>query len=247
MSPDAVPLDDVRLTGGADIRQWPITTLITRLITSGGGLEADFSKKASGWPDVIPPGWDGPIYYTVWLGAMLPDGLHLAASLVSYRGQPGAGAGDVTNISQYSANLWYLDPALKGHTVTEGETLYLLVTAGGYRGLSVTTVQERSNLVAFTASSTARTFTYDDPPPPPPPPPPSDVVQQLALLTRGLDSLDLAFHEAMRTFDTTVNALQQRIAALEGQHIPTGCTASATLWGVRVPVACKLTYDKDTV
>jgi len=122
------------------------------------------------------------------LGGKLSDGVHLSASLNVYRGQGGSGAGDVTNIGQYSQNLWYLDPALKAHVVTEGETLYLMVTAGGLRGISAVSVEERSNIVAFTASSSPKTFTFSDTPPTPPQPGPQPPVDQSAILAR-LDTM----------------------------------------------------------
>jgi hypothetical protein len=163
---DATDPSSVIINGGADVRSWAVTTTITALSTSQQGIEAMFSKRqGSDWPDVIPSGWAGPVYYTVWLGTRLSNGVHLAASLNVYRGQAGSGAGDVTNIGQYSQNLWYLDGELKSHVVTEGETLYLMVTAGGMRGTSAVTVQERSNIVAFQASSQPRTFMFSAPPP----------------------------------------------------------------------------------
>lgn len=172
---DAIDLPSSVLVGGAEVRGWPVTTTITAFSTSPQGIEVLFSKRqGSDWPDVIPAGWVGPVYYTVWLGTRLPDRVHLAASLNVYRGQLGAGAGDVTNIGQYSQNLWYLDDGLKTHVVSEGETLYLMVTAGGLRGANAVSVQERSNVVAFTASSMPRSFSYAVVPPPivtPPPPP----------------------------------------------------------------------------
>jgi hypothetical protein len=256
---DVLPLASAILTGGADIRAWPITTTITRLSTGVNGLDAAFDKKGNGsWPDIVPPGWTGPIYYTVWLGAMLADGLHLAASLVSYRGQQsngveGAGAGDVTNIGQYSQNLWYLDPALKAHIVTEGETLYLLVTAGGFRGLSVVTVQERSQLVAFQASSTPRTFLYEATTPPPlpptplPPPTGGDTADPIAELTQSVEGLERAWRSLSLRVDAlreTLDALDARLVAREVQPIPTGCSGSVNLGFTRVYVSCTLQYKE---
>lgn len=161
---DAINLASALINGGADPRAWPATKAITGLRTGTGGIDVDFD--GADWPDIKPAGWDGPVYYTLWLGCALDDGVHLAASLNVYRGQQGAGAGDVTNIGQYSANLWYLDPALKAHGVKEGDTLYAMVTAGGLRGVSAVSVQQRSNVVAFTANSHAMAFTYDAAQPP---------------------------------------------------------------------------------
>lgn len=192
---DAIDLSTAILP--AAVQSWPATTAITSLTTSANGLDIAFSKRDSpDWPDIIPTGWAGPVYYTVWLGAALSDGVHFAPSLNVFRGQPaGSGAGDVTNIGQYSQNLWYLDPELKAHVVTDGETLYLMVTAGGLRGISAPTVHERSNVVAFKASSVPKVFTFSDvptpvdPPVPPTPPVPDQVLG--AILTK-LNDLEVA-------------------------------------------------------
>lgn len=236
---DAVPIDQVRLAGGADVHGWPATTTITSLSTSAQGLDAPFSKRQGmDWPDVIPAGWTGPVYYTVWLGTRLADGVHLAASLNVYRGQPpGSGAGDVTNIEQYSQNLWYLDGDLKTHVTQNGETLYLMVTAGGLRGVSAISVQERSNIVAFTASSVPRTFTYDTMPPPvmtppQPPPAPPPVVPPPVDLTPRLEALEARVAQ----LEQQHAAIEARTTALEAKTIYTQCRASV----LGIAVSCRL-------
>lgn len=211
---DAIDLSRASLNGGADVRAWPVTTTITGLSTSPQGMEATFSKRQGfDWPDVIPTGWQGPVYYTVWLGTRLQDGVHLAASLNVYRGQIGSGSGDVTNIGQYSLNLWYLDEALKAHVVTEGETLYLMVTAGGLRGANAVSVAERSNVVAFQASSVPRAFSYAAPPPvviPPPVVTPPPVVAPPPLPSADLSAI-------IQQASINQAALMAELAALRSQ------------------------------
>lgn len=230
---DAVPIGQARLTGGANVSAWPATTTITSLSTGALGLEAQFSKRqGADWPDIIPAGWSGPVYYTVWLGTRLADGVHLAAALNVYRGQVGSGAGDVTNIGQYSQNLWYLDGELKRHVTQEGETLYLMLTAGGLRGVSAVTVQERSNIVAFTASGTPRTFTYTAEPPPVVTPPPVIPPDPVPDLTDRVEHLE----ELLAHFQQSVIAIEGRVTALEARPIYTQCQASV----FRIAVSCTL-------
>ena len=59
----------VTASSPADVANWPVTTLITTLDLRNDGAFVDFSKKDGPWrwPDVTPPGWDGPIQYTLWL------------------------------------------------------------------------------------------------------------------------------------------------------------------------------------
>ena len=74
--PPAAPIDGIDLHGvtvtassPADVANWPVTTLITTLDLRSDGAFVNFSKKDGPyrWPDVTPPGWDGPIQYTLWL------------------------------------------------------------------------------------------------------------------------------------------------------------------------------------
>jgi hypothetical protein len=75
---DAGVLDGEAVLAGAevfnsppDVASWSVTTEITRIEmrdSSAGddaGLSFRFSARDS-WPDYTPPGWDGPIQYTVW-------------------------------------------------------------------------------------------------------------------------------------------------------------------------------------
>jgi hypothetical protein len=66
------------------IVDWPETTRITLLEFKGGpeevsGIRVEFSKKngPGRWPDVVPPGWAGPLQYC--LGMVLKiDGKYYA-------------------------------------------------------------------------------------------------------------------------------------------------------------------------
>jgi hypothetical protein len=173
--------------------------------------------------------------------------VHLAAALNVYRGQVGAGAGDVTNVAQYSRNLWYLDPSLGGHVTQEGETLYLMLTAGGLRGTSAVSVQERSNIVAFTASSSPRTFTYTAVPPPvvtppqvvTPPPMPSDPVPDLTDRVEHLEELLAHLQQSVLAIEGRTTALETQVIALAARPTFTSCSASINV-GARIPLSCSL-------
>lgn len=150
---DAFNLSTVVWTGGGgDVGRWPITTAITRLALTSAGFDIDFSKKQGlgAWPMSEPPkGWDGGLSWTLWAGQLLADGtIHMVAILDSWAGEAIAG-GPVTTPSHWPQNLWYLDPAMKFHQPAVGEPIAFLVTAGGLRGLSMVTVQERSNVVVI--------------------------------------------------------------------------------------------------
>lgn len=204
---DAVDISTVILTP-PDVRDFPVTKAITALTANADGLTVQFDGNS--WPDIVPAGWTGPVYFTIYIGAKFGGDVRMAASLNVYRGQTAVG-GDVTNLTwqpdprrapgQYANNLYYLNPALGEHTAVEGETLYLMVVAGGWRGIKALSVSERSNIVAFTASSSPKTFTYAaappvvvdppvDPPVAPPVVPPVVPPDSLAKFLAAVDRLE---------------------------------------------------------
>jgi hypothetical protein len=144
------------LVPDAGIAAWARTTNITELRLQPGRLSIAFSKKdgPNRWPDVFGrkddgTPWDGPIQYTVWLGAQVNGRWEFAACLNWWFGEPDENSGPVTDPTHYSRNLWYLNPRLKDHTPAVGETLGLFVAAGLLRGQVVHTVAERSQVVTF--------------------------------------------------------------------------------------------------
>lgn len=202
---DAIDLHQCELTPNAGIADWAQTTDISQLDVRPSGLHIEFSKKdgPDRWPDVIPPGWTGPIQYTIWFGALVNGAPTFAACLNWWHGRSDNESGPVTDPQHYPRNLWYLNDALKGHAPSVGETLGCFLTAGAARGIAgnyATAVRERSNVVTFTMpSGSGQTFTYSsDPIPPGPPPTPSDAVMAKlhamdAKLDRLINGLDQFF------------------------------------------------------
>jgi hypothetical protein len=159
------------------VAAWQPTATITHLEVGPNGFHIDFDKKDS-WPDVVPPGWDGPIRWTVWLGAVVNGRCHLAASLNVWHRDDSYG-GPVSDPAHYPKNLWYLDGGLAGYTPQAGETIYLMLTAGAERGLVAFKVAERSQVVSFPLGAGSWSFTKPLPPSPPvvtPPQPPAPLL-----------------------------------------------------------------------
>jgi hypothetical protein len=166
---DAVDLAScVQTPGGVDA--WARTATITHLELASAGFHIDFDKQAS-WPDVTPPGWDGPIRWTVWLGAQVDGRCHLAAALNVWNRSDSYG-GPVDEAWHWPKDLWYLDRSLQGHTPAAGETVYVMVTAGAERGLSAFKVAERSQVVGVPFGAGSWSFTPSLPPAPLPTQPP---------------------------------------------------------------------------
>lgn len=146
---DAFDVTRAVFTGGAAVERWPIGTLITRLDLMPNGFHVEFTKRdgPQRWPDVVPPGWQGGIQYTLWIGANLFP-WHLAACInVDHDNGSHLYADDAVERAKYPRDLWYLDPALAAHTPNLGEEVAFMVTAGALRGLSVQSVTERSQVV----------------------------------------------------------------------------------------------------
>jgi hypothetical protein len=204
---DAIDLHQAVLTP-ATVEAWPVTTAITRVDVRPSGFHLEFAKRsgAGRWPDVVPPGWEGPIAFTVWLGAQVNGQWHVAASLnVWLEEGDGSYGGPVADPVQYASNLYYLDPALQGHTPQVGEAIALFVTAGAQRGVNAFLVAERSAVITFPMPGPAgATYTFESAPPPVDPPPvvvdppvddhgngdPSADTQLLTLVLKRLDDLE---------------------------------------------------------
>jgi len=155
----------------ADLADWPVTTQITAVefqYAGADGVHVEFSKRdgAGSWPDVTPPGWTGPLEYTVgivesidgqWYGSaaiqfwrdLAAFGGNVASDTVSMGACAAFGAGSSCQI----AKNWYYDGRwgkLAGRQPATGEVIGVFVVAGNLRGVtdgSQSPAHERSNVV----------------------------------------------------------------------------------------------------
>ena len=137
----------------ADVASWAKTTKITQLTmlpenSPAPGLSFDFAARAT-WPDYTPPGWEGPIQYTVWAGVNISGVWHVSGIIQMWRDRAATGAPILTN-NNFARN-WVYDQrwgAMQGYQPVAGEAMIFFVTAGNARGMTtVTSVRERSNVV----------------------------------------------------------------------------------------------------
>lgn len=155
MSHDAIDLSRVTVhSSPRDIASWPITTTIDRLTMRPGkehGLSFTFSANAT-WPDYVPPGWEGPIQYTVWAGVQVAGIWHVAGFIQMWRARPCTGAPILEFWQEwaYDEGRW---GALAAARPKAGDQMIFLLSAGNARKGSagrepdVTSVRERSNVV----------------------------------------------------------------------------------------------------
>lgn len=139
------------LNSPLDMANWPVTSQITTLDIGSNGVFVDFSKKDGGgrWPDVVPPGWDGPLQYTLGMCLTISGHWYCSAVVEFWHGLDRAGGPP----QQFAMN-WFYDPArwapMTGHQPAVGETIGFFVCAGDCRNNregSLSPVKERSNIV----------------------------------------------------------------------------------------------------
>jgi hypothetical protein len=155
----ALPRDQMDLSQAAvynspaDIASWPVTTAITLLTMqpSGapvGGLSFVFSAQNT-WPNYTPPGWDGPLQYTVWAVVKINGQWNTSGFIQMWQGRPSTGA---TILHDFADN-WAYDSRwgpMDGYQPQVGEQMGFFVSAGNARGVTtVTSVRERSNVVVL--------------------------------------------------------------------------------------------------
>ena len=157
---DAVDMHQViSVNPNTGVADWPITTRITGLDFRSDGVRIDFSKKegAGRWPDVIPPGWDGGIQYTIWMVVNIGGRWYTSGGVEFWHGLDRSGGSP----SQFAAN-WYYNPQVWGplasHQPSVGERVGFFVTAGDQRAKDVRAVTERSNVVMVSFPSDLGAF-----------------------------------------------------------------------------------------
>lgn len=152
---DMIPLSSAIIRNSPlTLASWPITSRINAVEIRPNGVWLDFSKKngPGRWPDYTPPGWDGPLQYTVGMVMAVNGQLYASAPVQFWYGLEASGGPP----SQYAMN-WFYDPArwapMTYHQPAVGETIGLFVCAGDCRNRtdgSGSPVKERTNVVTVT-------------------------------------------------------------------------------------------------
>jgi hypothetical protein len=148
----------------ADVASWPITTRITRLDMLGcnGGIAMTFAAQNT-WPNYTPPGWDGPLQYTVWAVANVNGHWNTSGFIQFWRGRENTGAPILPLSCGFPVN-WAYDGRwgpMNGYRPSVGERMGFFVTAGDARNVGgVTSLRERSNVVVVDLPSEFGTWTW---------------------------------------------------------------------------------------
>lgn len=157
-APSSLDLHDAILYDNPiNMADWPVTTTITALSFQHNGMDGvyvDFSKKdgVDRWPDIVPPGWDGPLQYTLGMAEYI-NGQWYASAAIQYWYGLDASGGNIALDNQVAKN-WYYDDRwgeLNGRQPATGELIGIFVVAGNARGVhddgSQSPMHERSDVV----------------------------------------------------------------------------------------------------
>lgn len=148
---DAVPLSSMIVKYSPAFASWPITTKLTMVDIRADGIHVEFSKQsgAGRWPDWTPPGWDGPLQYSLGMALNINGQWYASSPIEFWYGLDRSGGPP----SQYALN-WFYDPGrwapMTTHQPAVGETIGFFVVAGDARGRvdgHGSPVKERSNVV----------------------------------------------------------------------------------------------------
>jgi len=144
-----VDITQLQIENSPDVRGWAPTATISKIeFWRGAGLHIEFDKRAT-WPDVVPPGWDGPVQHTVWLLLKIDGRWYGSGVIECWRDRQSTDDDDVIANNQIARN-WLYDGRwgpMQGHQPQPGELVGVMVTAGDARGKDVHGVAERSRIV----------------------------------------------------------------------------------------------------
>jgi len=183
---DMIDPGTVQVVGGSpDVRDWAITAAITRIEFLPNDVRVEFTKQngPGRWPDVVPPGWDGPIQWTLW-AVIKVDGQWFTTGCIEFWNDREGVGGPFSAARQD----WYYFVPEMNHQPGPGEQVGFFACAGDQRRKDIRSVEERSNIVTLPVPvHDSGVFTFDGTVPPMPGPgpdpiPPSSEV--IALLTR---------------------------------------------------------------
>ena len=195
---DAIDLGTAGLQCGSPVavdRQ--STATLTGLTFKEDGVAVEFTRKfdtsVPRWPDVTPPGWSGPIQYTLWLGMRNGAEWNIAGLIEYWYGLEASG-GNVILDNQIEKN-WTYDCGPMARQPAAGEPVAFFVTAGSQRKKDVFLVRERSNVVVVPFPGKVPTHYSLNTPIPPTPnpepvPTPPDIGAQLSVIATSLGRVE---------------------------------------------------------
>jgi hypothetical protein len=161
---DQINLGAAHIVGGGptDVASWTVSTNIQHIeFSSSAGLAFTFPAN-SYWPDYTPPGWSGPLQYTVWACYQSGGAWTCGGFIQMWRDRGYTGAPLPSNYIYWWGNQGGVTAGIFGGYVPHaGDTMAFFVTAGNERADTQTNTRERSNVVLVTLpSGDSGSFSY---------------------------------------------------------------------------------------
>jgi hypothetical protein len=142
-----------------DLASYAVTTSLQVVNIRPDGFLVEFSKKdgPGRWPDVTPPGWTGPLQYTLGMCLWINNQWYCSAVVEYWYGLQVSGGppGDVSVNWFYDQIRW---GPMTGRQPAVGETVGIFVCEGDCRNNtsgSLSPLRERSNVVLIKYPSSA--------------------------------------------------------------------------------------------
>ena len=150
-----------------DVGSWPVGAKITSVEFTGSSMRVDFDRRdgPNRWPDVVPPGFEGPLEYTLGLCLNIQSQWNCSAVVQFWYGRS---LDDTAPPSNFWYEWWY-NPGRWGpmtnYRPQEGETVGVFVAAGDLRQRFFTLatcprVCEVSNVVLVPFTTGAARYDY---------------------------------------------------------------------------------------
>jgi hypothetical protein len=249
----------------ADLARWPVTAHLTRVTFAGTQWSVDFDRRLSNpWPDFVPPGWDGPLQYT--LGLCLNRGGWVCSAVVEFWQHRLEQEGPASHAATDAiAREWFYDArwgALAGQQPSPGEPVGIFVCAADCRNRSTAwpgAPQMRSDVRLVTWGQSAA-WSSDEPVPVGPQPPvavptvqpmpqpvdPALVARLEALehsvqaLMTSVPDLEQRLTQLETADDSRITALASAIDQVRRRLATLSCSAAANLGVTRIPISCRV-------
>lgn len=209
---------DIVIHQAPDVREWKETAQITSVVMTPDDFVLIHTKEGGpdSWPDVTPPGWAGPIQWTLWAVVKGADGQwHTTGCIELWYGRWSTGG----PLSKAKQDWFYFVPEMSQPQI--GDEVGFFATAGDQRRKDVHAVTERSNIVVVPYQLLATyKFPYKSPempvapepivptPPvvePPVPQPPSiskaDLDAGIAQILARIDQLEADTKTSLKTYE----------------------------------------------
>lgn len=158
-----VLIEQIKVTDGPNVLQFAETAKVTSVQFKPNDFQLRHTAEAT-WPNVTPPGWDGPIQWTLYVVV----GTRAVGCIEMWKGRLGVG-------SPFSSAQkdWFYYTSLP--QPKPGDEVGFFAVAGDFRRKDVRSVEERSNIVwVKVPAGDTGTFIFNEQPPivndPVPPP-----------------------------------------------------------------------------